>query len=335
MEPTLSYHSIGSQILENDRLIGADVGASHFLPAHWHRFIGNTLFYLFEPHEQTRVELERLCARTGRPEDFRVVGVALSGKGGNRFLFKTNAPTGSSLLEPNLNAPGLAFDDDYLFPITVEPLATKTLREVLDSEGKKEMHIIKLDTQGTELEILSGLDSSRLQSLLAVESEIGLAGIYVGQTNFPDFDRFMGSIGMELYDIRVNRYFTKRSRKAPYFQEIYLKTSPQSASVAARAYELDVVYFRNPASLLESGNTRMLRKLILCYCVYNYFADALRLAEFCRDGGLMAEGEFANCVEQIRQLHTINQQQTNVVDQILNVTHNQIYSQYTWLPYPE
>jgi len=334
MESQSSFESIGSQILANEKLSGVDVGAANFLPGHWHRFIGNALFYLFEPHSQTRTELEATCRNTGRPDDFRVLDVALSGKGGNRLLFKPHSPTGSSLLEPNLNKPGWSFEDYKAFPISVEPVATRTLADVMDAERQKEIHIIKLDTEGTELEILRGLDSDRLASVYAVESEIELRGDLVGRTNFHDFHQFMSDVGMELYDVRVNRYVTKRSREGISYQEKYLGKSPKSASVATRAYQFDVVYFRSANSLLEKRNPASIRKLIFCFCVYNYFADALHLLELSKEKGIFSQTVFEELVESVRGLHAINEQQVGAVDQILALTQGQVYSHYTWVPYP-
>ena len=334
MESQLTFESIGSQIIENEKLTGVDVGAANFLPGHWHRFIGNALFYLFEPHSQTRAELEATCRNTGRPGDFRVLDVALSGKGGNRLLFKTQSATSSSLLEPNLNKPGWSFEDYRTFPISVEPVATRTLKDVMDAEGKKEIHIIKLDTEGTELEILQGLDGDRLTSVLAVESEIDLRGDLVGRTNFHDFHQFMSAVGMELYDVRVNRVFAKRSKKGVSFQEKYLGTTPKSASVASRAYQFDVVYFRGTNSLLEQCDPTSIRRLIFCFCVYNYFADALHLLELLEEKGVFSRTAFDELVESVRRLHAINQQQVGPVDQILALTQGQVYSHYTWVPYP-
>lgn len=334
MNPQVSFESVGSLILERERLIGVDVGACNFLPGHWFRFIGNSFFYLVEPHPQSRMELETTCKNTGRPHEFKILGAALSGQGGNRLLYKTNCPSGSSLLEPNLNTPYLSFEDDYFFPISVEPVATKTLKEVMDLEGQKQIDTIKLDTEGTELEILQGLDPDRLQSLLVVESEIQLRGNLAGRTNFPDFHHFMGVVGMELCDVRVNRCFPRPSKKSDSFHEKYLKIPPTSASVAARAYQFDVVYFRTPGALLASGDAIAIRKLVFCYCVYNYFVDALRLLELAKERGLLSQIVFEELIELVRALHAINQQQTGVVDQILAITKGQTYSQYTWVPYP-
>ena len=67
--------------------------------------------------------------------------------------------------------------------------------------------LMKLDTQGTELEILSSLLDAQLEELLCVETEVEFLELYQGQPTFGDVDGFMREQGFRLLDLRTHRSY--------------------------------------------------------------------------------------------------------------------------------
>ncbi|MEE8076064.1 MAG: FkbM family methyltransferase [Candidatus Binatia bacterium] len=126
-----------------------DVGAGGGIDRRrWGRFRNLTVIG-FEPDEREFTKLKNT-------ERHRWFQVALYGSDGLFDLNVTRYQTGTSLLEPNLeliqklNVP--VSDFDILRKV---PLRCRTL-DALCSEYGLVPHVIKLDTQGTELDILRG-----------------------------------------------------------------------------------------------------------------------------------------------------------------------------------
>lgn len=95
-------------------------------------------------------------------------------------------------------------------PMEVEntvSLKSTTLDTILGNEGIEAFDFIKLDTQGTELEILSGSPKTLGKALL-VEAEIEFCEMYNGQPLFGEFFSFMMEKGFDL--LYINRVFQNR-----------------------------------------------------------------------------------------------------------------------------
>jgi hypothetical protein len=88
---------------------------------------------------------------------------------------------------------------------------SQRLDDIMSNCAIPDPDFIKLDTQGTELEILSS-NLATLNKALLVESEIELVEIYDGQPILPEFLRFMFNNGFEL--LYINRVFANRANYA-------------------------------------------------------------------------------------------------------------------------
>jgi len=66
-----------------------------------------------------------------------------------------------------------------------------TLDEALREEGLTDIDFIKLDTQGSELQILQGASSVLTDSVFGLEIEVAFTELYKGQPLFADVDLFL------------------------------------------------------------------------------------------------------------------------------------------------
>ena len=147
--------------------------------------------------------MRRLAARS-HPH-IRWHPVALAGQPGPRELHVLATPTGSSFFPLD---PG--FVDRFGFPayhreVEVLTLDCVSLGDHLADLGPGGPHLLKLDTQGSELEILSGLRPEQYDDVLSVELESELSPAYVGQPLFPEVHAELEGRGLALLDLRVQR----------------------------------------------------------------------------------------------------------------------------------
>ena len=288
-KPDLSK-ALRSLLGEQDLVI-ADVGAAYGLPAHLRVLDTVAKICFFEPHPERAKELEEQYVRRNPGSRVRVCPVALSAQGGQRTLYVTNVPTGSSLLKPGSEA-GLDWvDPDYFFPVREERLQTQRLEDVLVTEGLSRLDFIKIDVQGGELEVLQGMGSQFLSKILGLELEIGFPGGYVNQPSFSELNKYLESHGLILFDlkpVRGHRYLP--GVRHGYAEDVF-GVVPDAPSLSKRLWETDAVYFRSAKGLLENRDAASIRRLILLYGAYGFFTEAHHLISKAENIQLFPRGE--------------------------------------------
>ena len=147
-------------------LRAVDVGAARGICPHWQPFLEHLRVEAFEPNA---AECARLAARS-HPH-IRWHPVALASQRGPRELHVLATPTGSSFFPLD---PGFVTRfgvPDYHREVEVLTLDCVSLGDHFADLGPGGPHLLKLDTQGSELEILSGLRPEQYDDVLSVELE--------------------------------------------------------------------------------------------------------------------------------------------------------------------
>ena len=83
-----------------------------------------------------------------------------------------------------------------------------SLDNILEENNIENPDFIKLDTQGSELDILKGGINTLQSDILGLEIEVEFAKMYKDQHLFSDTDIFAKEIGFFLFDIQ--RFYFKR-----------------------------------------------------------------------------------------------------------------------------
>jgi FkbM family methyltransferase len=161
-------------------------------------------------------------------------------------------------------------------------IQSKTLDQVVGLHGISSPDFIKLDTQGSELEILKA-SLSTLSNVMLVESEIEVVEIYDGQPLLGEFLQFMNHHGFEL--LYLNRVFSNRAgfagrargqvifcdalfaKKESYHSQFSASSLAKHAILLANYGHLDIAY-----SIWNSRDE--VRQLIPNFSVY--FSSAVQ-----------------------------------------------------------
>ncbi len=137
----------------------------------------------------------------------KVYDCALGEMRDTKNLFITNQPGLSSLLEPNMDVITHYYSDnkDRYKNLNYWRVAREDTCDVnaIDSIINESIHIIKLDTQGSELDILKGGVKALQENVSALIVEVSFQQFYSKQALFSDIDLFLRKLGYVLIDIEL------------------------------------------------------------------------------------------------------------------------------------
>ena len=251
-----------------DNHVLVDVGASYFSPKTWNlalkspssRLIaidpnGDNLDYL-KYNNQAKVTLIR-----------EAVGRRLE----SRILYKTPTDSGSSLYRPRLSQEfklkSRVGADRGLFPYQEIEITTVPLLDAIGELSDNDLLWIKLDTQGTELEILEGSRELLIDDRTTlVEMEVSLMAdpVMEGSAKLPNVVIFMESCGFEMTHINVIHSNSQANSIKPYIKRGYLA-------------ECDVLFTRRLINFQEWPIQRKIA-IFLAYISYGLVDLAIRVA---------------------------------------------------------
>ncbi len=220
-----------------------DVGARWADTKAWWRIDPIANLVGFEPDAE---ECARLNDKAESARKERYLPLALGAQQKEAVLYQTTEPACASVYPPDES---LAERFPQLSAIRVQGSKTISLiplDEWWESEDRPSVSFLKLDTQGSELDILRGAERV-LENCVGLEVEAEFSPLYKGQPLFSDIDAFLRTRGFSLWGFR---HLCKYSEQ------------PESINENGRLYWGDAVYFRDYRGLGE-GDEAWRRSLIL------------------------------------------------------------------------
>ncbi|MBY0384805.1 FkbM family methyltransferase, partial [bacterium] len=232
-----------------------DIGASGGLNQRWKPFLPLLRTVGFEPDQNEFLRLQNTPQQVW-------FDTAISEKKQKKTLYITKSQTNTSLLKPNLSLLNqfqwspTEPQDNHSIVKEVE-IDCDSLDNVLSSH---QIHpdYLKIDTQGTELDILQGAVQSLKNHFFIVECEVEFAPIYQNQPLFSDVDLFMREHGFYLQDLGN-----------------FLSMKPRGLAgiggAKGRLISADALYFKDLTHLnIEELNEKKIHSILLGYVAYGY-----------------------------------------------------------------
>jgi FkbM family methyltransferase len=288
-------------ILKNQLLTVVDAGAANGLIPHWQTIDGFANVYGFEPHPDACKKLQEKYDQSDYAQLYKVIPKGLSRNGGPATLYVLNQPTGSSLLPVDMQSPDVHPDDSYIFPIKEISITTESLQAALKDEQVQQVDMIKLDIQGAELDVMMGMGDDYLHNLVCAEMEVGFKSIYKGAPRPHEVEATLDKYDFELFDLNLARTPAKYKGDANHYLEHILGVRPEKNRVNGLLVECDMIFFKNPATILQRGDAALVRRYITALCVYNFFTHALDMAQKAADRSIINATEQEELVSAIRK----------------------------------
>ena len=202
--------------------------------------------------------------------NFQLEAVALAETAQEVTLHLLSEPNNHSLLAPNTD-----FTSRYNMvkwqELGTAPLYAVSLDSILFGHRIQESHwgeFIKLDTQGTEFEILKGAVKTLNERCVAVVAEVSFCQLYRGQKLFSDVEQLLRGYGFSFYGFMP---IHTRSRKL---------LDKRTHITVERALYADAIFFKDPLGGTEvSLSTRQQQVLFTVALLLNFYDFALELAQ--------------------------------------------------------
>ncbi|MFZ4698717.1 MAG: FkbM family methyltransferase [Candidatus Methylumidiphilus sp.] len=186
----------------NDKIKLIDVGARGGINPRWKPHYGMLEVLAFEPDPDECAALNSEC----HPYSIQFLPAALGAQDGQQaILFICRQPGCSSLLKPNMELCSMYPYSKAMEVVGEYPITLKRMDTVCQDF---QADVMKIDTQGTELDVLRGA-GRLLDSVLAVELEVEFVPQYHGQSLFSDVDFFMRQQGFTLRGLRRSYWRTR------------------------------------------------------------------------------------------------------------------------------
>jgi FkbM family methyltransferase len=257
------------ELLGEAQLSVVDVGSwggymKRFLPV-----APQTTIIGFEPDE---VECERvrqqIAAESSPWAAHSILPYAIGKTARDRVFYVTVGSWLSSLLKPNREA----LPSDTADVARERIIDTISLDDLYDQQAlTPRPDFVKLDTQGSELEILHSSQTHILPHLLGVETEAEFVEQYIDQPRFSEVELFLREQGFELVSLSLKQLHPwENATDAAHHRPVFC----------------DAVFLRGRRWLSqqpESSYAHIMPKLLVCYLLYGLFAEALTLAQLYAD----------------------------------------------------
>jgi FkbM family methyltransferase len=213
----------------------------------------------FEPDRIECVRMLGISDLTSPWDHFHLIPIGLDEEAGTQKLYLLEASTNHSILKPNLK-----FTHRYKMSkfnilgnteIEVETLDNILLNKKYEINSSFRAEFIKLDTQGSEFEILKGATKVLKSECFVIVCEVSFCEIYKDQKLFSEVEIFLRELGFTFYGFGPQH---QRSTKAIDKKEY--KTSERLIYADAYFFKDPII---NPQVDLRSSRVVFLGALLL------------------------------------------------------------------------
>jgi len=278
LEPRFTHHLISSKAFNEAPLVVVDVGARGGFEKHWDCYGDQVELIGFEADVS---ECERLNQQAqGRKKHF--YPFALHRDRDKKTFYVTAYPSSSGFYPVDMEFWQRFVGKENLSIIKTLEIDTLDLDTFVTENKIDYVDFIKLDTEGSELDILKGATKTLEKSVLGLSVEVEFSPIHKGQPLFCDVDNFLRKIGFNLFDLEVRRY-RRKSLLEITSQPSYYPTRYGQVILGQALYLRDGVNDIQSSVTLEDGwdNIKVLKlaSIMELFCLPDCAIELIQTAQ--------------------------------------------------------
>lgn len=151
---------------------------------------------------------------------FLIPKAVINRRSGKADFYLTKFNECSSILEPNPDVYKEYIISEYFTPIGTASVTATSLNTVID---ELELHLIdwlKVDSQGTDLSLITSLRKGVLADVLVIDMEPGLMPFYRSEETFPECHKYMIENGFFPSHLQSQSFARVRSSTVEVFREV-------------------------------------------------------------------------------------------------------------------
>lgn len=264
------YAELVAQILGSYSTHVIDVGARWGGGGAWWRLHPIAKLIGFEPDAS---ECARLNTQVVPDNHETYVPLGLGRSSRTATLYVTQEPACSSLYEPDPTVVPYFKDMESLVVKKKLEVPLVPLDDWWEKSGKPSIEFIKIDTQGSELDVLSG-GKNCLAQVLGVEVEVEFNTMYRDQPLFSDVDIFLRQQGFVLWRLGEMCHYAESPQKIFNRTEQFCYDGRWETVPAGngRLFWANALYFRDYRKLPPSLHNW--RKLLMLSALYDAASDS-------------------------------------------------------------
>jgi len=252
----------------DQRLVCVDFGASGGIPKNWQQAEEFCDFVLVEPSSS---HLEKL--QKSKTPNKTIINKAAHAETTRKNLYCADTG-GASLYKPNISFVRKYVDYHLNTHLgLVETVAVVNAKDLIADAGFQRIDIIKIDTQGSELDIMAGL-GDYLDDAVCIFVEIPAGNNYEDAPDMDEYFRFLKRKNFELFDIQTNRAYRTQNPSLKDFHRKTFGVKLHPTSLSARVMDMDALFFKSEDCVIARNNPQYILRLAAAYCLYKYFGDA-------------------------------------------------------------
>ena len=223
-------------------------------------------YYACEPDKEEADALPAKLRENAPWRDITVIPQGISSNEGSATLYITKQPGLSSLLKPNCEVVNRHYRGDEFQIDSTMSVPTISLDHAAEQYSFRDACFLKVDTQGTELDILQSGKRLLQQAVLGLYVEAEFHPFYTGQPLFSDVDSYLRSLDFSLFDL--HRVLIRRAMRQ---DDLYSRRQV----VWAHA-----LYLKEPSQILhgnDGGTLMTASRLLALALAFEHYDLALEL----------------------------------------------------------
>ncbi len=208
--PQFTKNLVEEKFFDKDHFVVVDVGARKGFEKHWDHYADQINLIGFEPNEESYKE----CVEKKSNAQTSYYPYALDKEKGEKDFYITSYLSACGFYKPDEKIIKRFGSGDTFNVTEVIKVPTIDLDSFCDEYKIQNVDFIKLDTEGSELDILKGAEKTLKSSVIGISIEVEFIKMYIDQPLFSDIDQYLRSLNFELYDLDLNR--KTRASLSPY-----------------------------------------------------------------------------------------------------------------------